>query len=261
MVIRDVTPNVTTMSVPFARVGTLRIGGRGTLVKMTSGKIAVFSPVALTPEVKAKVVQMGNQVAYIIAPDMEHHIFISEWAAEYPEAKVLGPDGLPEKRAKQKDPKITNVDFSTVFTAKGKLDQKVDPDFDADFIVEFMDAHPNKEVVLFFRPDRVLLEADLLFNLPANEQYSRVPEDQKKAYSYLNRLFVALNRTTGDLKTVRRFMWYAISSGNRKGFNESIARISAWDFVTIIPCHGEVIEENGKQVFDNVFEWHLQAKS
>jgi len=31
MVIRDLTPNVVTLSVPFARFGTLKVGGRGTL--------------------------------------------------------------------------------------------------------------------------------------------------------------------------------------------------------------------------------------
>jgi hypothetical protein len=31
MVIRNVTPNVVTLSVPFARFGKIRVGGRGTI--------------------------------------------------------------------------------------------------------------------------------------------------------------------------------------------------------------------------------------
>jgi hypothetical protein len=31
MVIRDITPNITTLSVPFARLGLIRVGGRGTI--------------------------------------------------------------------------------------------------------------------------------------------------------------------------------------------------------------------------------------
>ena len=31
MVIRSVTPNITTLSVPFLRFGRIRIGGRGTI--------------------------------------------------------------------------------------------------------------------------------------------------------------------------------------------------------------------------------------
>jgi hypothetical protein len=33
MVIRDITPNIVTLSVPFSRFGKLRVGGRGTIGK------------------------------------------------------------------------------------------------------------------------------------------------------------------------------------------------------------------------------------
>lgn len=33
MVIRDITPNVVTLSVPFARFGMIRVGGRATIGK------------------------------------------------------------------------------------------------------------------------------------------------------------------------------------------------------------------------------------
>jgi hypothetical protein len=41
MVIRDVTPNVVTFSVPFLRFGKLPIGGRGTLGKLHSPRYRV----------------------------------------------------------------------------------------------------------------------------------------------------------------------------------------------------------------------------
>lgn len=88
MVIRNITPSITTLSVPFWRFGRVKIGGRGTLgmlstrdaiihilipylpVKLKSGGVAVFSPVALTDEVKKAVSSMGD-VKYIAAPDAE----------------------------------------------------------------------------------------------------------------------------------------------------------------------------------------------
>jgi hypothetical protein len=39
-------------------------------VRLPSGSVAVFSPVALTPKVKETVASMG-ELKYIIAPDME----------------------------------------------------------------------------------------------------------------------------------------------------------------------------------------------
>ena len=120
MVIRDVTPNITTLSVPFLRFGHIKIGGRATLVKLQTGNVAVFSPVAFTPDVQAKAKSLGP-IKYIVAPDIEHHIFVSTWAKEYPEAEVIGMEGLPEKR--ERDPATKGTKIAHVFSAKNKLDR------------------------------------------------------------------------------------------------------------------------------------------
>lgn len=223
--------------------------------------MAVFSPIALTDDVKAKVATLGGDVKYIVAPDIEHHIFISEWATAYPGAKLIGPEGLPEKRAKAapSDPKIGTEEFAVVFHAPDKLTQKVDEEFDRDFAYEYVDAHANKELVFFYKPDRVLVEADLMFNLPAHEQYSRTPESENKP-GLPARLFIGMNSTEGEAKGMKRFLWYVLSARDRAGFNESIARIDTWDFVTLVPCHGETIVGTAKDTFRKVFEWHLTGK-
>ncbi|TVY87196.1 hypothetical protein LAWI1_G008556, partial [Lachnellula willkommii] len=179
MVIRDLVPGVTTLSVPFLRFGRIKFGGRATIVKLQSGSLAVFSPVALTPTVKSKLESLGNKVSYIAAPDLEHHIFLSAWASAFPSAHIIAPDGLAEKRAKlsQTDKDVTNVPITTVFTAANKRSIRISEEFDAEFEYEFVDAHPNKELVFVHKPSRTLIEADLLFNLPATEQYSRTGED------------------------------------------------------------------------------------
>ncbi|KAG6005452.1 hypothetical protein E4U21_007921 [Claviceps maximensis] len=259
MVIRNVTPNVVTFSAPFSRFGRIKIGGRGTLVKLTSGSLAVFSPIALTEESKAKVAELGGQVAYIIALDFEHHIFLSEWAKQYPGAKIIGPDGLLEKRAKQhKDPKISNDSFAIVFTKTNKRSVKISDEFDADFDYEYVDGHVNKEIVFNYKPDKVLIEADLMFNLPAVEQYSKVPDHQKPG-GFADKLFQGAQSTAGDATWMKRFNWY-LAAKDRASVNESIKMIDQWDFTTLIPCHGDVIEGNAKDVFRKVFQWHLQGK-
>lgn len=271
MVIRDVTPNVVTLSVPFLRYGLLAIGGRATVVRLSSGALAVFSPVALTAEVKAKLAAMGGELRYIVAPDVEHHIFISQWAREFPDARIVGPEGLPEKRAKAAgggDPMIGSEPFAVVFKVEDKKKQRqqktppapvVSDEFDADFATEFVDAHPNKELVFFYRPDRVLIEADLMFNLPATEQYSRVPEEARPRNGPFKRFFADMQSTAGDATAAKRFIWHVLSRRDRAGFNESVRRIDAWDFDTIVPCHGETIVGDGKEVFRKVFQWHLDG--
>ncbi|KAL8393385.1 hypothetical protein RB595_003235 [Gaeumannomyces hyphopodioides] len=271
MVIRDVTPNVVTLSVPFLRFGLLAIGGRATVVRLTSGALAVFSPVALTPEVRAKLAAMGGELRYIVALDIEHHIFISQWAREFPGARIVGPEGLPEKRAKAAaggaDPMIGDEPFAVVFKAEDKKKQQqqegpvVSEEFDADFASEFVDAHPNKELVFCYRPDRVLIEADLMFNLPAAEQYSRVPEEARPKDGPFKRFFANMQSTAGDATAAKRFIWHVLSRADRTGFNESVRRIDGWDFGTVVPCHGDTIVGDGKEVFRKVFQWHLEEEA
>jgi len=256
MVIRDLTPRVVTLSVPFLRFGKFPVGGRGTLVQLTSGAIAVFSPVALTPEVSAKVQSLGGNVQYIIAPDIEHHIFVSDWAKAYPSAKLIGPEGLPEKRQAAKDEKVGKEPFAVVFKAATKRETSIGADFDADFEVEYVDGHASKEIVLFYKPDKVLIEADFLFNLPATEQYSRVPDADKPKVGFLAKTFMGA-QSVG--KGQQRLMWHVISRENRASFTESVKRISGWDFNYLIPCHGDVLEgAAAKEAFNAVFEWHMQ---
>jgi len=253
-VIRRLTENITTLSAPFSRFGHIKVGGRGTLVRLQDGSVAVFSPTALTPEVKETVASLG-ELKYIAAPDLEHHIFLGPWHQAYPNAKILAPEGLKEKREKQKD---EEVPFSVIFTAANKLTTKVDAAFDADFDYELVDGHINKELVFNYKPEKTLIEADLIFNLPATEQYSKTGLDPGSGV--LTKIWTALNNTQGAAMGQRRFIWYGAAS-NKSSFNESMQRINGWDFDKIVPCHGDVIESGGKGVFQKIMEWHLSKKT
>lgn len=258
MVIREVAPNVTTFSAPFLRFGRIKIGSRATAVKLRSGSYAVFPGVAPNPTVRKA---LGSApVDYLVALDFEHHVFLSAWAAAFPSAKVIGPEGLPEKRSKMNatDKDVTIVPFSTVFTAAGKQDIKIGGAFDEEFEYEYVHVHPNKELVFFHRPSKTLIEADLLFNLPATEQFSRTGVDPTTGWA--TRIFGALQNTKEGNMWQKRLLWYVFGSADRPAFNKSIQRINSWDFENIVPCHGDSIIGNGKSVFERIFGWHLEGK-
>lgn len=209
----------------------------------------------MTPEVRNTVQELGDQVRYLAATDFENHTFLSEWAKAFPSAKVLGVDGLPEKRQKAKE--TAGTSFDHVWTMKNKHDMKVDPDFDREFETEYVGSHGNKELVFCHKPDRTLIEADLIFNLPANEQYSK--SDESPTAGIGTKLFIGMMSASGTATWQKRFLWYAASAADRPGFNQSIKKINSWDFDRVIPCHGDVIETGGKGVFQKVMEWHLKA--
>jgi len=254
MVIRDVTPSITTFSVPFLRFGHIKLGGRGTAVKLQSGSIAVFSPVALTPEVHSKIESMGNNVKYLAALDYEHHIFLGPWAKAFPQAQIIGVEGLPEKR--EADKATAGLKFANVFTAGNKKDMKISEEFDREFDYEYFQSHVNKELVFFHKPTRTMIEADLIFNLPATEQYSKTGMAANSGI--LTKLFGAIQNTRGSAKWQQRFLWYAAGGKDRKGFAQSVAAADKWDIERIIPCHGDVIETQGKSIYRKLMAWYLE---
>lgn len=262
MSIRDLDSAITTFSTPFLRFGLVKVGGRATLVKLKTGNLAVFSPVALTPEVKAKVAERASaapagEVKYLIAPDVEHHIFLSPWAKEYTNADVIGMQGLPEKR--EKDESTRGLKFHHVFTPTNKRDLRITPEFDDEFDYEFIDAHRNKELVFFHKPTRTLIEADLLFNLPATEQFSRSGEGATSGI--LSRFFASIMHTKGNMIWQRRLLWYGPGSSNRKAFADSVRKMRSWGaFDRIVPCHGDVIERGGSEILAKATAWYIDGK-
>lgn len=168
----------------------------------------------------------------------------------------MGVEGLPEKR--EKDPATAGNHFEHVWTQKNKADMKIDPEFDREFDYEYVGSHANKELVFCHKPDKTLIEADMMFNLPANEQFSRTGEASTSGF--LTRVFIGMQNTMGPATWQKRFLWYIASSGDRSGFSQSAQKIASWDFDRIIPCHGDVIESGGKGIFKKVFEWHLQGQ-
>jgi len=253
MVMRDVLPGITTLSTPFDLAGKIKNGGRATLVQLQTGHVAVFSPVTLTTAVREKIRSLGP-VKYIIALNVEHHLFITQWAHEFPDALVIGMEGLPEKRQASEATRDTH--FGCVFTSENKRQTRISGEFDVEFDYEFIHAHKNKELVFFHKPTGTLIEADLIFNLPAVEQYSKTNVDPSAG---LITMFAGgLLNTRDGAKWQRRLLYYVNGSKDRPDMKQSLERALAWNFDRIICCHGDVIETGGKAVFEEVTSLFLK---
>jgi len=153
---------------------------------------------------------------------------------------------------------VTVVPFKTIFTTKNKREVRISEEFDSEFEYEFVESHPNKEIVFNHKPSKTLIQADLLFNLPATEQYSRSPESATAGL--LTKLALKLMGTGGQAMGQKRAQWYMFSSGDKKAFTESVRRIHGWGFENVVPCHGDTILGEGKGVFEKVFGWFLEGQ-
>jgi hypothetical protein len=69
-----------------------------TVLRLKDRRILVHSPVPIEPDLRSAVENLG-QLAALIAPNLFHHQFISEWISAFPEAKAFCAPGLAAKRS------------------------------------------------------------------------------------------------------------------------------------------------------------------
>ncbi|KAK9468273.1 hypothetical protein V1512DRAFT_259124 [Lipomyces arxii] len=240
-VVRQLNPSITILSVPFTRLHILEIGGRSTFITLPSKSLAIIAPVPYD-ESSASIV--GDfPVKWLIAPDFEHHMALKSWKEKYPDAKVIGVTGLRARKASQG----VAVDYEVSLPSKviTPLEAGIDdPELNEVFKFVYAPQHPNKELVTYHEPTKTLIEADLLFNLPALEQYSKSQVSNKGGFT---RIFNSMHpgswlhaKMVGGMK-------------GKPGGIEAIKAVDSLDFETLIPCHGEVIESDAKEKFKKTF--------
>jgi hypothetical protein len=247
MVIGHVDLCILTCSLPFLHGGLFKIGGRATIIRMSPNALAVFSPVALTDAVKSRMQhQFGNtNVSYIVALDREHHIFLESWHKAWPEAKLLGPETLPTAREQQGYYVIPDENW---ILFRKEEQPHVDDIFDNEFEPNTSTATSTRNSCSATNQPAPSIEADLLFNLPATKQWSRSGESATSGIP--SRLVVGPNQQHpgfGDVAQEGLIWWYT-SSRDRKRYHQEVCGIVEWDFERILPCHGDVIESQGKDV-------------
>ena len=86
LVIRQVTPDIITFSVPFTRGG-MPIGGRGTAIKTPSSEIMIYVSTPHTPATAETIAKFGGEVRWLVTPDGEHDMYIEEYTKAYPNAQ------------------------------------------------------------------------------------------------------------------------------------------------------------------------------
>jgi len=236
IVIREVTPNVWTFSRPFSRFyGLFPMGGRSTAVKLRDGGVWVIASTPLSKETKEAVDALGP-VSYLLAADLDHHLFLSEWKAAYPDAKMIGIEGLPEKKQAE------SWKFDEIYT------QGADNifGFEEDITACYFSGFSKKDVAWLHVSSQTLIVADLIFNLPAIEQYSK-----SKARSKIP--FIGKFSPKDDFH--KNFVWG--EGKDKDAMRRDAKTVSGWEFERIIPCHGDVIETDGNAIWKTVYSKYL----
>ncbi len=202
---------------------------RMAVIKLSSGGLFVWSPVALSAALRGEVDALGP-VRHLVSPNLLHHLFLGEWKSAYPDARLYASPGLRKRR---KD---------LAFDAE--LGDAPDPDWAGD--IDQVLVHGSlvmTEAEFFHRASGTAIFADLIENLP--------PDWFKGWRGFLARLDGIAAPNPGAPRE-----WRA-SFIDRGAAHEALERILAWPIERVLIAHGEPASVNGAAFVREAFGWLL----
>jgi hypothetical protein len=172
-----------------------------------------------------------GRVKHLYAPNTFHHLWVGQWAREFPDACVHGPSALRKKR---KDLRIDRA-------------HDVDPpsDLEEAFDEVHIDGFALEETVLVHRPSRMLVLADLVHNV--GRPTDRWTRFYTKAMGFYDRVAIS-----------RMIRWTAFSNTPRA--RESLARLASLDFERMVVGHGSPLEHHAREAVVGAYEWMKERR-
>jgi len=186
----------------------------------------VLASTPLNDVTKSKLAELGP-VKWIIGADAVHHMFLGEFKKEYPDAKLIAVEEAIQKKTQE------GLKFDGSWGADPS-DTKYG--FEEDIQHCYFSGFRNKDVAFFHSSSKSLIEADLLLNLPPTEQYSKTGSSGSIPF---------LGGFANPFSSVYQRMVWSLGT-DVEAMKRDAKIVAGWDFERIIPCHGDVIEKDGK---------------
>jgi hypothetical protein len=220
-------PEIWTTGGPTVYVAGFAYPTRMAVVRLSDGGLLVWSPVALTEPVRTEVLALG-EVRVLIAPNSLHHLFLAEWRAAFPSAKLHAAPGFHRRC-----PDIA-VDADLADAAP--------PEWAADLEQVVVPGNAiTTEVVFFHRTSRTVLFTDLI------QQFD------PGWFSGWRAIVARLDRLVGTEAAVPQKFRLAFT--DRRAARVAIRRILAWPAERVLMAHGAPVMAEGQAFIRRAFGW------
>jgi hypothetical protein len=228
--LRQFGQEIWTADGPSVSVAGFAFPTRTIVIRLSDGSLFVWSPIALSSELKIAIDCLGP-VRHIVAPNTLHHMFVGEWQSAYPAAKSYA---VPALRAKRPDLKWDHdLKDAPAKEWSGEVDQIM---VDGNSI--------TTEVVFFHRQSRTAIFTDLIQHF------------EPGWFRGWRSIVAKLDLLTATRPTVPRK--FRMSFCNRDIARTSVQRIIAWPTLGVLTAHGAPITHDGRDAITHAFEWLLR---
>lgn len=204
---------------------------RSVVVRLQNGDLWIWSPIELSNELRSEIQTFGRP-AHLVSPNKIHHLYLGDWHAAFPDAKLWGPASTIRKR--------NELPFQSPLTDEppaawvGQIDQCW---VRGSFMMD--------EIVFLHLPSRTAILADFSENFSSKwllenwapwqrwlARFSKIVEG--KGYAPLD---------------------WRLSFVHREKLRAAKAKVMSWEPLKVIMAHGEWQAENGEEFLARAFEW------
>jgi hypothetical protein len=199
---------------------------RMAVIRLANGDLFIWSPITLKAELKAEVEALGP-VRYLVSPNKLHYLFLPDWKAAFPDARLYASPGLAKKRRR--------IAFDAELRDQPERDWAGDIDQ-----VLFGGSWAMNEIVFFHRASSTPLFADLIENFH--------PHWFTGWRGLLARLDGIVMPNPGAPREWRLTF-------NRTRAQAALARILAWQPNQVVMAHGEIVRTGGTGFIRKCFRW------
>lgn len=231
--LREIDRNIWVCEQPLTYFG-LSVGTRMTVIRLTSGELVVISPIQPDNAIIQQLSEIG-EVSHIIAPNLYHYLFASNFKAFYPKAKLWAAPGLEIKRP---DLPIDQVIQDSKNNFLNEIEWLV---FDGFRTFGLSGSSPLNECVFFHRESHTLVLTDTAFHFD-------------ESFPLITQLAA---RVLGGYKELRPSLLEQLATQEREKVKQSVQKVLNWDFRRVIMAHGSIVETDTKRRFKEGYEWFL----
>jgi len=200
---------------------------RMVVVRLADGSAWVWSPIALDPELERAVESIGP-VRHIVSPNKIHHLFMKEWTARWPEARLYASPGLAKRRR--------DLHFHA------ELGDEPDPAWAAEIDQTMLrGSFALEEAVFFHRPSSTAILCDV------------VQRNDPARMKGFKGMLMRLDGVMGDGGSTPR-EWRA-SFLRRGPARKARAEILAWNPERLVIAHGACAESGATEILTRALAW------
>jgi len=188
-----------------------------------SAELLLYSPILYSDALRMELDEIGR-VRFIIAPNKVHNTYLLEYIEKFPEASLFlapgvlerVPDGLEKGVVLRNQPEVGwEPELDQILTSGNSF---------------------FSEAVLFHKASRILIVADLIINFPPG-YFDAQPNGRVDGLTALaTQIF---SETPDKPMCSAEHVTYCTDV---QAFQATCNRILAWDFQSVIMCHGAILD-------------------